>query len=118
LRLVIGTLAVLAAGPVLAADCPGEPVAAARACWQGEVEAADKGLAIQTERTSRALAAARVETLRQFEATIRNFRVFMETDCRVAGQMAAANGQDYEAARLRCTAIAIRDRAGILKGRL
>jgi hypothetical protein len=118
LRLFLVPVAVLLSGPALAQDCPVEPVASARPCLAKSVEDADRALAIQIERTSRALATARAETLRQFEATIRNFRVFMETDCRVAAQMAAANGYDYEAARLHCTATAIRERVDALKGRL
>jgi hypothetical protein len=98
--------------------CPPEPVAATRACQAGEVARLEALLAIQVERTGRALAGARDETQRQFEANLRNFRVFMETDCRVAGQMQAANGHDYEAARLACTAGLLSQRIETLKGRL
>jgi hypothetical protein len=111
-------LGLILAGPALAQDCPVAPPSETRACLMRAADDAEKALAVQTERTSRALATARAETLRQFEATIRNFRVFMETDCRVAGQIASANGEDYETARLRCVTKAVRARADTLKGRL
>jgi hypothetical protein len=106
---------VLLAVPALA--CP-DLSFAGRACHADAVQEAEKRLAIQIERTSRALAGKRDETTRQFEASIRNFRVFLEVDCRVAGQMASANGADYEAARLACTAAALTARAEALKARL
>jgi hypothetical protein len=101
----------------IAPDCPNAPVAERRSCLQRRHAEAETRLSRQEARWLSRLDGGRAETRQLFEGAVRNFRVYLEAECRAAGQIAQLENDDYESTRLACRLDALTRRADDLARR-